>query len=86
MNENFLDGNVVAGPLIDVFQSDVAVMRGECASCRDVAALAQSIVYGPPMGFVMRCSKCGEILAVLVEAAGRRLLALDGLRWIDVSS
>jgi len=85
MTYDFLDGNVIAGPLSDVFEHDITTMRAECSNCRQVAALGQATVYGAPMGYVVRCDNCGDILAVLVERTGRRLLALSGLRWIDIT-
>ncbi|WP_240148645.1 DUF6510 family protein [Diaminobutyricibacter tongyongensis] len=86
MSGDHLDGNVLAGPLCDVFELDVTTMNGQCANCDDVAVLAQAMVYGSPMGFVVRCRTCGEVLAVLVERSPRRRLALQGLRWIDVGN
>ena len=85
MSDNFLDGNVLAGPLHDVFDLEITTVQGECSNCGDVAVLAKAVVYGLPMGFVIRCSSCGNVLAVLVDQTPRRRLALSGLRWIDVS-
>jgi ribosomal protein S27AE len=85
MTDDYLDGNVLAGPLNDVFELDITTMNGQCANCGDVAVLARAMVYGSPMGFVIRCSNCGDVLSVLVERTPRRRLALQGLRWIDVS-
>ncbi|GAA2056848.1 DUF6510 family protein [Leifsonia soli] len=85
MSDNFLDGNVLAGPMSDVFEHDITTMIGECAHCRNVAAFAEAMVFGAPMGFVLRCRKCSEVLAVLVDQTPRRLLAMTGLRWIDIT-
>lgn len=84
MSGDYLDGNVLAGPLSDVFEHDITTMSGQCAHCGDIAVLARAMVYGSPMGFVIRCSNCREVLAVLVDRPPRRRLALQGLRWIDV--
>jgi hypothetical protein len=86
MSGDHVDGNVLAGPLSDVFELDITTMNGECANCGHVAVLAQAMVYGSPMGFVIRCTNCREVLAVLVEQPTRRRLALQGLRWIDVGN
>ena len=84
MSDDFLDGNVMAGALSEVFDLDITTVQGQCANCGDIAVLARSLVFGLPMGFVMRCRRCDNVLAVLVDATPRRRLAMRGLRWIDI--
>ncbi|MGM7423102.1 DUF6510 family protein [Cellulosimicrobium sp. CpK407] len=77
-----LDGNVLAGVAADLFAFDTTTATGRCAECRDVATLAEALVYGAPMGFVARCRACLAVLVVIVERPGGTLLDLRGMRWV----
>jgi hypothetical protein len=77
-----LDGNVLAGPIGELLDVEPTTVAGKCASCGDVAVLAQSLVYGGPMGLVARCRSCDNVLLVVVDAPGRALLAIPGLGWL----
>jgi hypothetical protein len=79
-----LDGNVLAGATTELFAFDATTAHGQCGMCDDIAALGQALVYGEPMGFVVRCRSCNSILLVLREVAGRRTLNMRGLRWLQV--
>ncbi|WP_136055989.1 DUF6510 family protein [Microbacterium sp. K24] len=78
-----LDGNVLAGPIGDLLSFEPTTARGECAGCGDVAALAQAAVYGHPMGYVVRCRSCDDVLMVVVERGGRTMLRMPGLRRLE---
>lgn len=80
-----LDGNVLAGVAIDLFAFEPTTARGQCQSCSDIATLGQSVVYGPPMGYVARCRNCDSVLLVVVERPGHRSLDMRGLRWVEVT-
>lgn len=77
-----LDGNVLAGPVSDLFAFEPTTARGQCRSCADIAALGEAVVYGPPMGYVARCRNCDNVLIVVVEHDGQRSLSMPGLRWV----
>jgi len=79
-----LDGNVLAGPISDLLEFEPTTAQGQCQSCADIATLGQALVFGPPMGFVARCRNCDDVLLVIVESAGRKLLNMRGLRWLQV--
>ncbi|MHA6668529.1 DUF6510 family protein [Homoserinimonas sp. A447] len=79
-----LDGNVLAGPITELFVFEPTTTQGQCQSCGDIATLGQALVYGQPMGFVARCRNCDDVLIVIVERAGRKLLNMRGLRWLQV--
>jgi len=78
-----LDGNVLAGPVSDLFDFEPTTAKGQCRSCADIATLGQAVVFGPPMGFVARCRNCDEVLLVVVESAERQFLKMRGLRWLQ---
>jgi ribosomal protein S27E len=80
-----LDGNVLAGTTSGLFAFDATKARGQCAACADIATLGEAMVFGQPMGYVTRCRACGAVLMVIVEAAGRTRLSLEGLRWVQIT-
>lgn len=77
-----LDGNVLAGPLGAVLAFEPTTAEGECRGCGDIAVLAQAVVYGQPMGFVLRCRACHDVLMVVVEHDNRTSVNERGMRWI----
>ena len=80
-----LDGNVLAGQLHGVFAFEPTTAEGQCVGCGDVAVLAQAAVFGQPMGFVVRCRSCDDVLMVIVERRGQTSFSMRGLRWIAAS-
>lgn len=81
-----LDGNVLAGVTSSLFAFDLPTATGQCDACLDVASLAEAMVYGAPMGFVVRCRNCSGILVLLVERPGDVRLNMRGLRWLTPSA
>jgi len=79
-----LDGNVLAGLLSDVFAVEVTLVRGRCAQCGDLAALAESLVYTSPIGTVARCRSCSNVLMSLVETPDTRRVCMSGLALIEI--
>jgi Family of unknown function (DUF6510) len=71
------DGNVLAGPLSEVFGVEVTTAVGRCRSCGTSAQVATLRVYGPDPGFVGRCPGCEAVLVRIVRSP-------DAL-WLDIS-
>jgi hypothetical protein len=82
-DQDYLDGNAAAGMLSEVFAVDVTTALGCCAHCGDESVVARGRVYVDQHGLVMRCSVCGDVLAVASERAGRLCLDLRGLAWLE---
>jgi hypothetical protein len=74
-----LDGNAIAGDLIDVLGVDFTEAKLACASCGMAGFLAEAVVYTRGPGRVVRCRACGEILAVLVTIHGITCVDLRGV-------
>ncbi|MEO8906658.1 MAG: DUF6510 family protein [Microbacteriaceae bacterium] len=79
-----LDGNALAGPLTEIFSFDATTALARCDSCGDVAALACAMVYGGPMGLVVRCSICDDVLLVLVRRPDRDSVTMGGTSWLHI--
>jgi hypothetical protein len=73
-----LDGNVLGGPLGEIFAVDVTAATGRCASCGLTGPVASLKVYGPEPGLVARCSGCDEVMLRLVRGPHDAWLDLRG--------
>ena len=79
-----LDGNVLAGPLREIFAVDLTAAVGTCAHCRARGPLAESAVYTEAPGTVARCVRCGEVVLRIVRGPEQAWLDLRGLLNIEI--
>ncbi len=80
-----LDGNAIAGDLIEVLGVDLAAATCVCASCGTAGFFAEAVVYTRGPGSVARCRTCSELLAVLVTIRGITCVDLRGIAGVDSS-
>jgi predicted anti-sigma-YlaC factor YlaD len=81
----YLDGNVLAGALGEVFAVDVTAATGRCASCGTSGAIAQTRVYTSGPGLIARCPACGGVVLRLVRGPGRAWLDLRGIICLELA-
>jgi hypothetical protein len=75
-----LDGNAIAGQLVEVFGAELTTATGVCASCGASGLVAELEVYLQAPGTVVRCRSCTSVLMVLVTTAhGVTCVDLRGL-------
>ena len=79
-----LDGNAIAGRLMDVFGTEMTTATGVCSSCRAAGPLAECEVYVQAPGVVMRCRTCSNLLMVIVTVRDVACVDLRGLEEIRV--
>jgi Family of unknown function (DUF6510) len=79
-----LDGNMLAGPLREVFAVEVATAAGRCASCGVTSPLAMLHVYAHAPGLVARCPACGAVVLRLVRGPDSAWLDLRGATFLRV--
>lgn len=84
--QRHLDGNVLAGPLSELFRQDMTIALGTCAGCGDVAALAQAMVYDLAPGWTVRCHACNDVLMTLVRVGDRLRIDMRGVSALEVVS
>jgi hypothetical protein len=77
-----LDGNAIAGDLIEVTGVDLAAEICACASCGASGFFAEAVVYTRGPGRVARCRVCSEVLVVLVTIRGITCVDLRGLEAV----
>ena len=81
-----LDGNAIAGDLLEIFGVELTAARCVCRSCATEACLAEAVVYMRGPGRVARCRACGEVLMVLVTIRGITCVDLRGIASLDAQT
>ena len=80
MNVEALDGNAIAGPLLEYFGTEMTAAVGSCAHCGATGPVAELRVYMCAPGTVCRCPTCGDVVIVIVEARGTLNVTVDRFR------
>ncbi|MEU8262219.1 DUF6510 family protein [Micromonospora sp. NPDC048999] len=81
---SYVDGNMLDGPLRELFAVDLSAATGRCASCGAVGPMAGLHVYSHAPGLVARCPACGGVMLRLVRAPDRAWLDLRGTTYLRV--
>ena len=76
--DDYEDGNVLAGPLAEVFAVDVTAAIGQCIGCGRTGAVATLRVYSRAPGLVARCPGCDAVLLRVVRTPTSAWLDLSG--------
>lgn len=74
----YLDGNVLAGPLSEIFAVDVTAAEGRCGGCGRVGPMATLRVYVHADAAVARCPSCEHVMLRLVRTPDSCWLDLSG--------
>jgi hypothetical protein len=80
-----LDGNAIAGLLMEVFGSEMTMATGACGNCAATGLLAEQMVYYRAPGTVVRCRSCTSVLMVLVDVRGIHCVDLRGLVKLETT-
>jgi hypothetical protein len=81
---DYLDGNVLAGPLHEVFATDLTTATGRCAACGQTGPMAALRVYANAPGLVARCPSCTEVMLRLVRTPTSAWLDLRGSTFLQI--
>jgi hypothetical protein len=79
-----VDGNVLAGPLSEIFSVDMTMATGICSSCGDASPLATSMVYLKPKTYIVRCHVCEAVLLTIIQSASTTRIDLSGMASLTV--
>ena len=74
-----LDGNAIAGPLLEYLGVEMAAESGSCTHCGASARIAELRVYSRAPGVVVRCPSCGNVAIVVTNI--RKILRIDHSRF-----
>ena len=80
----YVDGNVLAGPLGEVFAVDLTAAIGRCAGCGLVGPVASLRVYAQAPGLVARCPGCDGVVLRLVRGPRGAWLDLRGAVCLEI--
>lgn len=64
-----LDGNAIAGLLLDVFGAEMTTATGICATCGARGRVGEFAVYVRAPDTVVRCRSCRGVLMVFAPSA-----------------
>ena len=84
MDEQYQDGNALAGPLSEIFAVDVTAATTHCASCSRTGPVATLRVYGQSPGLVARCPGCESVVLRLVRGPTSIWLDLRGTMHLEI--
>jgi hypothetical protein len=79
---DYVDGNMLAGPLREIFAMDVSAAVGRCASCGLTGPFAALRVYPHAPGLVARCPGCQQVMLRLVRTPTNAWLDLRGATYL----
>jgi ribosomal protein S27E len=79
MDALMLDGNAIAGLLQEIFGTEMTTATETCAACGDSQQVGAVYVFRSA-GVVLRCPRCGNVLAKIVKREAKICVDLTGLR------
>jgi hypothetical protein len=82
--ENKLDGNAAGGTLQAIFPFDMTLVQATCAGCGSTNVIGATAAYMHGMGTIVRCPRCDNVLIRVVQARGRYLLDMRGVRVLEI--
>ena len=84
MEEQYEDGNVLAGPMREIFAVDVTSATGRCVGCGRAGPIATLRVYRHAPGLVARCPACDSVVLRLVRGPRTAWLDLRGTVSLEI--
>jgi hypothetical protein len=79
-----MDGNAAAGLLAEVFSFEMTTSLARCAGCGTSHLVGTLLVYGGPMGTIMRCPGCDTAMIRIALIRDEYLLDLRGTRTLRI--
>ena len=70
-----MDGNAVAGLLMEIFGREMTVAESECDGCGAEHMMGELHAYVQAPGVVLRCPDCDQVVL--------RMVANESYYWID---
>ncbi|MFI5925586.1 DUF6510 family protein [Micromonospora sp. RB23] len=83
-NMSYLDGNMLDGPLRELFAVDLSTAMGRCENCGMTGSMASLHVYSHAPGLVGRCPSCESVMVRLVRGPDRAWLDMRGVTYLQV--
>lgn len=74
-----VDGNAIAGQVLDILGIDVTALRGACAECGQWASLAEAVVEIDDSAAIVRCRSCTRTLFTVLHTGESPRLVFGSL-------
>jgi phage FluMu protein Com len=74
-----LDGNAIAGDLVEVFGAEMTAVSGRCRFCGAISQVAELRVYLKAPGAVARCPRCLNVVLVVTHVRGQATAHTPGV-------
>jgi hypothetical protein len=79
-----LDGNAIAGILIDVFGAEMTLAPVACASCGSTGAMGRLWAFVESPGYVIRCPDCQGIILRMTVTPSEIYLDARGASYLCI--
>ena len=77
-----LDGNAIAGALIEHFGREMTMAEVRCSHCQSTTLIAQLRVYMKAPGAVARCPACDGVVMVIVRVGSTELIDMSNMEMV----
>jgi hypothetical protein len=84
MEEQYEDGNALAGPMREIFAVDVTAATRRCVGCGRAGPIATLRVYRHAPGLVARCPDCDGVVLRLVRGPRTAWLDMRGTVSLEI--
>ncbi|TYB35114.1 hypothetical protein FXF50_24620 [Micromonospora sp. AP08] len=81
---SYLDGNMLDGPMRELFAVDLSSAMGRCDQCGTTGPVGGLHVYSHAPGLIGRCPACIGVMVRLVRAPDRAWLDLRGTTFLQI--
>lgn len=78
-----LDGNAVAGALLEHFGHEMTMAEVRCSRCQSASLMAELSVYMKAPGAVARCPVCDEVVMVIVDVRGTERFDMSNMKIVS---
>ncbi|WP_144875596.1 DUF6510 family protein [Microbacterium sp. 1.5R] len=78
-----VDGNAIAGQVLDILGIDVTALHGTCDGCGCDACLAEAVVEIDTSAAIVRCRTCTRTLFTVLHADPTPRLVFGSLRSLS---
>jgi hypothetical protein len=75
-----LDGNAAANLLRQLFVPDITLATIRCGACDCLSSVGSLTLYAAPMGAVLKCADCENVLMRAVDTPRGLWLEMTGTR------
>ena len=79
----WLDGNAIAGLLVECLGTELTDAPRRCQSCGRVHPIGAHRLYRGA-GLVLRCPSCGDVAALIATLPDRHVLRLSGTWMLEI--